>query len=876
MKQIFLNILNQDYITNIYIGITGIIIAIVIFIAESTKNQDNELKKRVILHYSKVKKNILTILGIFAYMLISNSLKYNEDIAIKSFNNIFYIVTHVILLMSAIYCIIITGRMSFVALKLNSEKSYMNKKIAEYMYSRAKILEKKEINKILNKEKKDLNTFIEKQSIFVIITSNEDIDKNYIPIYPKRNGIVKSYNYEKLIEIINMYEKEKEKEKFYIKENKVVLIFDKIGKKIYKSDPVFYCLDKYKKVFENINEVLIYEEQEFFINDEINLINSSLFEKEFKYNQLEEFDENDMIYNYFDFLYKNNLERVKQLAIQEIEKYYRKVDSDYNRNKQFCIFLDKLANLIRKNDDFINYEKIITFEYYLYIEQLENKNSDTKEITYNFANLIISYNLFFALNNEYNRYYEFIMNILFKFLMNLLKIEKYEEINILLNNILIEERDIERREFNKQDIIKFQFSIGIIISFIVLDNENKLKEENKNTLKIVLDYFGKELLNLYDCWEVISNFKKYFGEKTSLQNTYENLEMYFGEPKYKNSWSVIPVDKMMILKEYIYLNNIDIINKNRINYNEITKEDKRFYSKLSELIKDEEQTEIEKIFGIKYESKEKLKEFIDLIVEEADRKEKEYNRTNSLNIEKINEFKKEMIDELNKETEFIKFLNENDKIKKTYEESKKVYGIDQLISREFFFDSFPSYTFLIEHYKTFLDNLLKTEYINKIEEMSKIEKKSFNEVIKKLENIEEYVIITNFMNYKTLEMHKYERKSSTIVINNKRINVFKISKVNGFYLIKKSDLPNVYIADFYKKKWNKQNIKDNIYFELEDCSEKEDLRKEMLAEFKWTKEKGDEQEQDNYLKENCRLRIYKAFIITKNCEASAIKIKNEY
>ena len=56
MKSFVLNILNQDYISNIYIGITGIIVAIVIFIAEAVKEQDNELNKRVVLYYSRLKK----------------------------------------------------------------------------------------------------------------------------------------------------------------------------------------------------------------------------------------------------------------------------------------------------------------------------------------------------------------------------------------------------------------------------------------------------------------------------------------------------------------------------------------------------------------------------------------------------------------------------------------------------------------------------------------------------------------------------------------------------------------------------------------------------------------------------------------------------
>lgn len=41
-----LDLLKQDYISNVYIGVTGILVAIVIFIAEVIKDQNNELKKK--------------------------------------------------------------------------------------------------------------------------------------------------------------------------------------------------------------------------------------------------------------------------------------------------------------------------------------------------------------------------------------------------------------------------------------------------------------------------------------------------------------------------------------------------------------------------------------------------------------------------------------------------------------------------------------------------------------------------------------------------------------------------------------------------------------------------------------------------------------
>ena len=62
MNDIF-KILDIDFLCNIFIGITGILIAVVIFIAELMKDQDNDLYKRVILEKTDIKFNISFIIG---------------------------------------------------------------------------------------------------------------------------------------------------------------------------------------------------------------------------------------------------------------------------------------------------------------------------------------------------------------------------------------------------------------------------------------------------------------------------------------------------------------------------------------------------------------------------------------------------------------------------------------------------------------------------------------------------------------------------------------------------------------------------------------------------------------------------------------------
>lgn len=66
--EFLLEVLKQDYISNIYIGVTGILVAIVIFIAEVIKDKNNELDKKVILYKTNIKNYIIYIYYLFSFI----------------------------------------------------------------------------------------------------------------------------------------------------------------------------------------------------------------------------------------------------------------------------------------------------------------------------------------------------------------------------------------------------------------------------------------------------------------------------------------------------------------------------------------------------------------------------------------------------------------------------------------------------------------------------------------------------------------------------------------------------------------------------------------------------------------------------------------
>ena len=98
--------------------------------------------------------------------------------------------------------------------------------------------------------------------------------------------------------------------------------------------------------------------------------------------------------------------------------------------------------------------------------------------------------------------------------------------------------------------------------------------------------------------------------------------------------------------------------------------------------------------------------------------------------------------------------------------------------------------------------------------------------------------------------------------------------MDGIFLLKKEDLPTIIFCGF-KEEWNPKFIDDSLFFEFIDCSIDENLRKEILEKSLWIKEKGTEEEQDNYLKEYCRIRLYLAYKIIQNKNAKIIKFEIE-
>ena len=163
IKDILLYILCKldcDTRTNVYIGITGILVAIVIFIAEIISDKKVEIYKKLMLEKTNIVKNVKTMIIIMGVIWIGNIF---EEKCIEGP----YIIAQLIINILVIYSMIQTFKTFIGVIKLNTDKEYFNKQLKDYIYSKVKInVKEKEKNETFFKRKnQELLDFISNSQI---------------------------------------------------------------------------------------------------------------------------------------------------------------------------------------------------------------------------------------------------------------------------------------------------------------------------------------------------------------------------------------------------------------------------------------------------------------------------------------------------------------------------------------------------------------------------------------------------------------------------------------------------------------------------------------------------------------------------------------
>ena len=382
-------------------------------------------------------------------------------------------------------------------------------------------------------------------------------------------------------------------------------------------------------------------------------------------------------------------------------------------------------------------------------------------------------------------------------------------------------------------------------------------KDNYKIFKQLLDWTENSFIGHMRIWDVIKVFKNYYNKISSVQKVYDSFD--FTNHDYKNHWGGWLIDNNSVLRELIYSFDLydDSLDKN--DFDDISKDDMYFYKNILNIFDNDSKSKYEEKLDLKYNNKIVI-ELLKQAYENSREKVNEFNKTNDLDKNKLKEFKDIIINKLNSNNIFVEKLKEYGKVITTEKNIKNVLGINNIINRDIFFAN-VNYDILKDDIVRTFDNGIYKKYVKILESISVLSNNGIEKELSKI-NQDDYVLITN--NY-------FIFKNSNSISNIEKI-ILPYS--NYSYLIKKENLPEIEYCKF-DSSFSKRYIKNHVFYKLDDLSNKNKLRESIINSTDWLSSKGDKYQQDEFLKERCRLQIYLSIRINKIKDSKAISFKND-
>lgn len=840
--------LNGSVRIDAFVGIVGVLVAIVIFIAETMNDRKVETHKRFVLEKTRMKGIMSFSILILSLCIIKEIIPYSKECA-DLFKILFFVVE---LLLNIFICrsIWLTIKLFGIAIKLNTDSDYFSAEYDKYI--------EKRLMEIHNKNIKNSKKKLKNESIDKFVKDNkkyfsfdvENID-DYIPIKANKSGIFKSYSCRSLQAIIDKIEEENRRRKELIVYTKPLIILNlKGGEKVNRGVTVAYCKNDIINYEDSIRNSCLLNDSIPYLDNEINLIINDLFSLA-ETNIDDNFDSDSRLFNFYNFLYKNNMRSLLDISYEYIRKIYIKYYKDIHKSKELANFLSTLASLAYSNEDYERYRFLSNYIYYCYTEQLEITD-DVRKTSYDFTNSLFRYDYYSIKENSDSIYYDVLLSNLMNFLFDLIIKKEFKAINDLFNNVIFDYNGFIDGEPDSYDIIKIQFSFGFIYGLIILSNKDIFNEDDKDELKKLIKYIESNFVDFYSQNEAIEYFKKYYNSKSNVHDVYYHFDFKFENKEYRNSWPGIHVDDIFILKEFIYVFGIGYSNSNDLKSELISKNNKYFYERLLNIVKSDKKSKLETVLDINFNNSS-LISVLEKLVEECKKAEAEYIKNNKISSEKTESFKNIIFKEIENGNELTSYLKDNNKYSIINKRNKRLFGINQIMGRELFFDEVYGLDNISKDYGRAILTGISKDYLKKLDSIAEVIKEDFVKYIDGLNEKEKYVIVTSPSNWRILNLNNFDDK--TIDINNRKIDLIKIPKARDIYLIKKKDLPKV---DMYEPDIKESGTYLNgVYYDLIDCSTNTSARNEIQKNTKWLEEKGSVEDQIEYLKGNC---VFKLFI----------------
>lgn len=829
-----------------FIGIVGVIIAIVIFVAETMKDNKVETQKKFVLEKTNMKKSMILSVLILTFCIIKEVLPYNSECS--DLIKIIFFFIELLLNVLIIWSIWLSIRLFKESIKLNTESKYFYEEYYKYIINRVVCINNKKIRDFTPKEKnKSIKKIIkDNEKLFTFEIDNLD---GYVPVKANKNGIFKSYNSRALQTIIDKIDENRINNSKLIIYSKPLFILplkenDKVNRGVtiayYKSDITGYD--------DLLCNTVLLKDNIPYQDDEINLIVSDLFL--IAANKEKDFDADNRLYNFFNYLYKNEMYSILNISYEYIRNVFVDSYNDVNKNNELAKFLGMLASLAYSYQDIERYKFVCDYIYYCYREQLDLSN-DIRQVSYEFTNNIIRYDYYSVRKNDDSIYYDVLLSNLMNFLFDLIARKEFKAISDIFQNVIFDYNHFIDEEPDQYDIKRIQFSFGFVYGLIILSNKDSFNSGHKKGLDALINNIKTFFVDIYNQNDAILYFKRYYNKHSYIYDVYSRFDFRFEKKEYRNSFSGYVIDDAFIIKEFLYLFKINYSNLENINLELIGRENKYLYQRLLDVIKKEEISKLDSILEIKYDNKSII-ELLEELIKQCNSDEKKYIRNHKINKDRVNNFKSGIFEEIKNGNQLTNYLKKCKKYSLSERKGKRLFGFNQLIGRDIFFENVGGIENISKNYgHAILDGISK-DYLKKLDSISETVDKDLSKFVEELADNDKYVIITSPSNWRFVNLANFDDKC--VRINGKLMDLIKIPKAKDIYIIKKKHLPKVELL--------KPDIDDSgtilngIYYNLIDCSTNKNARNEIQKNTKWLEEKGNIEEQEEYLKENCAFKLF--------------------
>jgi len=871
--------LDCDTRIEVYIGITGLLIAIVIFAAEIITSKRIEINKKLILKKTKIVESIKK-------MIIALAMIWIGGLITPEYSKVAYVFTQIIIDVTIVYSMIEIFKLFLEVIKLNTNQEYFDTELEKYIYDKVElnIKDKQKDNNELDRQNEKFMEFIKQSEVFEYEPYPFIIEEEYDTLQSNEYGYIYSYNYYMLNKIEdNLKVKAKsntnlEKSLDTTSENEPkIYICKKIGDKCIQGFSIAYYKNVKKDLINMINKAITIDTKKMINADnEISKIIDDVFALS---NQSPlNINEDDLLINLYEFLCKNKYEGIIATYLEKIYYMHREFARDIKKNENFSKFLNKLMISCFKNDRYEDFSKINKYTTGLYINRMNFEGADLKYIAYRYANDVFIFNNYSIKRKKDYRYYDVIMAGLLLIIKEYLKRHSIDPIMVLFDNIYFDKNNYYiEKDFDDFQIVNFQFVTGIIYFILYVYRIEESKAKNFNFIEDfskLIDILHYKIWELYDLWDTIKKFNCYSEKKSEIKRVIESVDLDSESHKYKNSWSWNPIDTNEALKSIIYMFGINYFNIDQIKKDEIKREEKYKYQNILKIFENDSYEEFANKYGYKENYKDNAIELLSKIIEIADEKQKEYELHAEIDEEKRNRFKELIIKNSKIKSNIEEFIYNIGNIKYSEEKLKRVFGISELIPRNWFIKDKYNTVYIdnvAEDYGKAFQRGIKKEVIDYIINNSKEKEETLNEFINNIPNSDDYILIAN---ESKLYDFNYKYADKYIKIDNKKLTVIPTFDIEEFILINKKAFPIIEWCQF-DDSYNANNIIDGIYIEITDCAEKEELRKNIIERNNWLNEKGNEEEQDKYLKTKCDFKVFKSYKITESLNKEIYIIKNQ-